>query len=197
MRKIEIAQYTYLKAQRTSEKKELNWTKICSKSYRSTTENEGLTELWKLELACKKLPLILSHDANRGLVLVSRASGKGKTRAMWRLLRRLWNEGRSIQAFTSASFQRAAQDAAGNYESTAWFRELATCNVFFLDDLGKGQWTANTHGTWFDLVESRTNEGLPIFITTNHTSTELAERSPSGPYTMRRIKESCSVLSLD
>jgi hypothetical protein len=140
------------------DKRNAQWEKLCPREYRLTTERDGKTELARLELECKHLPAILAWKfSDRGLVIRSRASGKCKTRAAWRLLRKHWNDGRTIDAFSAGGFQRHAQDEAGKFTLTAWFNNIAVANILFLDDLGKGYWTENTEAVWFDLLEHRTS----------------------------------------
>lgn len=180
-------------------KHERAWERLCPKEYRLTSENAGNTELARLELACPLLKRILTWVyAGRGLVLRSRASGKCKTRAMWRLLRKQFVEGRSIGYYTAGSFQRRAQDEAGKYTIDAWFNTIAALDIFFLDDLGKGFWTENTEAIFFDLTEHRTSQGRPTMVTTNYSPEELARgsRSEATTYTLRRLNDYCETIEL-
>ena len=197
MAKVEYQAKEESKRKRLSETKEKNWNSICPKEYRLKSESNGNTELFKLELNCKQLKQILAHDKDKGLILFSRISGKCKTRAIWRFIRQLWNQGHSIRAFTSSSFQRECQDAAGNHLSTEWFNKVSRCDYLFIDDVGKQPWTANTHGAWFDIVESRTSEGRPILMTTNLTSIEMSQLSTNGLFVTRRLDEYCQWIRLD
>lgn len=180
--------------------REQAWERLCPKEYRLTSEADGVTVLARLELECKKLPRILEWKYQaRGLVLKSVASGQRKTRAMWRLIRRLFVEGRTIAHYTAGAFQRRAQDEAGRYTIDPWFNTLARVDVVFLDDLGKGYWTENTEALWFDLVEHRTRDGRPVLVTTNYSSGELIKgsRSEATTYTIRRLHEFCETISMD
>ena len=180
--------------------REKAWAKLCPIEYRLTTEAGGQTEIARLELLVPKLKKILAWQfGSRGLILRSRASGRGKTRSAWRLLRKQWLDDRSIAYYSAGMFQRKAQDAAGKYYLDDWFNKLATVDIFYLDDLGKGNWTENTEAIWFDLVESRTSNGRPIIITTNYKGDDLEEisRSETTEFTVRRLREYCDVITLD
>jgi hypothetical protein len=182
------------------EKRDALWEKLCPVEYRLTTEADGRTGLAKLELECKQLPAILAWKfSDRGLVIRSRASGLCKTRAAWRLLRKQWNEGRKIVAFSAGAFQRQAQDEAGKYSMNVWFNNIAGADILFLDDLGKGFWTENTEAVWFDLLEHRTSHGKPVIVTTNYTGDELitGSRSNATAYAVRRLRDYCELITLD
>jgi hypothetical protein len=182
------------------EQREKAWAKLCPIEYRLTTEADGKTEIARLELLVPKLKEILAWQfGSRGLIIRSRASGRGKTRSAWRLLRKQWLNDRSIAFYTAGMFQRKAQDAAHNYQLDPWFNRLANIDILFLDDLGKGNWTENTEAIWFDLVESRTSNGRPLIITTNYKGDELEEssRSETTEFTVRRLREFCEVITLD
>jgi hypothetical protein len=182
------------------EKRDLQWEKLCPIQYRLTTECGGKTTLARLELECKQLPAILAWKfSDRGLVIRSRGSGLCKTRAAWRLLRKQWNEGRKIVAFSAGAFQRQAQDQAGKFTMNAWFNNIAGADIMFLDDLGKGYWTENTEAVWFDLLEQRTSQGMPMVVTTNYSGDELinASRSDATAYAVRRLRDYCDSIVLD
>jgi hypothetical protein len=186
--------------QRLFDEREKQWNKLCPVEYRLTTEANGKTEVARLELLNPKLKDILAWNyGERGLIIRSRRSGKGKTRSAWRLLRKQWLDRHTILSFTAGMFQRKAQDAAGKYQLDDWFNKLATADILFIDDLGKGNWTENTEAIWFDLVEARTSNGLPLIITTNFKGDALTENSRSdiAEFTIRRLREFCSVIALD
>ena len=186
--------------QKAETKRADQWQKLCPREYRLTTESDGKTQLAKLELECRQLPRILAWNyGERGLVIRSRESGLCKTRAAWRLIRKHWNDGRSIIAYTAGAFQRRAQDEAGKFNITAWFNNIAAADLLFLDDLGKGYWTENTEAVWFDLLEHRTSQGRPIIVTTNYSGQELIKgsRSEATTFTVRRLRDYCDTISLD
>jgi DNA replication protein DnaC len=107
--------------------------------------------------------------------------------------------GISTVAFTAGAFQRHAQDEAGKFTLTPWFNKIASADILFLDDLGKGYWTENTEAIWFDLLEHRTSQGKPVIVTTNYTGDELinASRSEATAYAIRRLRDYCETIVLD
>jgi DNA replication protein DnaC len=182
------------------EEREKAWAKLCPQEYRLTTETDGKTEIARLELLVPNLKEILAwRFGSRGLIIRSRASGRGKTRSAWRLLRKLWLDERTITFHSAGSFQRRVQDAAQGYQLEPWFKQLATVDILYIDDLGKGHWTQLTEAFWFDLVEARTSNCRPMIVTTNYKGDELEEKSrgDTAEFTIRRLREFCDVISLD
>jgi hypothetical protein len=180
--------------------REKAWAKLCPQEYRLTTETDGKTEIARLELLVPKLKEILAWPfGSRGLIIRSRASGRGKTRSAWRLLRKHWLDERTIAFHSAGSFQRRMQDAAQGYQLESWFKQLAAVDILYIDDLGKGPWTQLTEAFWFDLVEARTSNCRPIIVTTNYKGDELEDRSRSdtAEFTIRRLREFCDVVTLD
>ncbi len=171
------------------------WIKWCPKEFRLVSEGEGKTELARLELDQPKLKDLLAWQGSRGLILRG-PTGTCKTRSIWRLIRRLYVEGKTVTLLTAAQFDRECRDAGGNFTLTTWFDRLASRDVLVLDDLGKHPWTPATEATWFDLVDERTREDLPILVTTNDTGNSLASRmAPERAEALiRRLRDYCDTL---
>jgi hypothetical protein len=200
IKKEQLLKQRSLKLQRLFEQREKEWTKLCPIEYRLITEGNGKTEIARLELLNPKLNDILAWNyGERGLIIRSRTSGRGKTRSAWRLLRKQWLDHHTLACFTAGMFQRKAQDAAGKFQLDEWFNRQANTDILFLDDLGKGNWTENTEAIWFDLVETRTSQGRPIIITTNLKGDDLTRNSRSNTtrFTIRRLREFCDVVALE
>jgi DNA replication protein DnaC len=169
------------------------WSTFCPKEYRLTTEDGGATGIVQLEMATPRLKEVLAWKfAPQGLIIRGE-TGKCKTRAMWRLLRKLWLDDLRLAALTAGQFDRQCRDAGGNFTLTKWFDNLARSDVFFLDDLGKASWTPATEATWFDLVDERTREHRPILVTTNDTGQSLAARMSENRAEplVRRLRDYC------
>lgn len=174
------------------------WAAICPPLFRLTTE-DGQTEIGKL---VKKCPLL--HDienykyGRRGLVLQG-PTGLCKTRAMWRLIRRLFDEGKSIAAMSSDRFGRHYAEAAGKFESQTWIDHVSSVDALYVDDLGKGNWSDAVRGAFFEVFDIRMNNLRPIYITTNEDSDTLADKMKSGNLAdplLRRLGECCKIMKL-
>lgn len=172
--------------------RDADWKRLCPQEFRLTTECNGSTSIAKLELAQPLMSHVMQWKGPKGLIIRGR-TGRCKSRVMWRLMRRLWLEGRTITVLTAAQFDRQCRDAGGNFTLTEWFESLANVDVLFIDDLGKAQWTQGTEAQFFDLVDQRAREHRPMMITTNDDSTSLAAQlsdNRSEPL-IRRLKEFC------
>lgn len=159
-----------------SERREAAWAKLCPVEFRLPREAGGQTELARMDRERPAWRRVLEwRYGPRGLI-VRGETGHLKTRATWRLLRRLWDEGRTIRALTAARFDRECRDAGGTFTLSAWFDQLGSVDALFLDDLGKARWTPATEAQFFDLVDQRTREGKPLVYTTNDNGDSLAAR---------------------
>jgi DNA replication protein DnaC len=158
------------------QQREARWAKLCPLEFRLPTESGGNTDLARMDAVQPRWRKLLEwRYCQRGLILRG-STGTCKTRAVWRLLRRLWEEGKSIQALTAAQFDRQCRDAGGKFTLSEWFDRLARMDALFIDDLGKAQWTPATEAQFFDLVDQRTREGKPMLVTTNDDKDSLTAR---------------------
>lgn len=179
-------------AQDREKARERAWADLCPVEFRLATESGGKTEIARLELRQPKLKELLAWSGNRGLIIRG-VTGTCKTRSVWRLARRLWNERRSYTVLTSGAFERQFRDAAGHYRLSDWFDLLHGMDVLILDDLGKTPWSPATEAQWFDLVDARTRDDRPIIVTTNDTGDTLAARmAPErADALIRRLRDYC------
>jgi DNA-directed RNA polymerase subunit beta' len=89
------------------------WAALCPREFRTITEG-GQTDVDRLTREFPKLSQVIAHDLSAGQGLIVRGkSGHGKTRSVWRLLRRAFDAGKTIRALTSGDFDRQARDAGG------------------------------------------------------------------------------------
>lgn len=126
-------------------------------------------------------------------LLVTGDSGKCKTRFVWRLLNREWDEGKTLSAHTHVAFRQmsSALAAADSRKYLAWIAGLTKVDVLFIDDLGKGRATPASEEGFFDLLDKRMRDCKPTLFTTD-MELERIERHFSDEYQrglMRRILE--------
>jgi len=177
-------------------KREDDWRALCPQEFRLKSEGQGATDIARLELEQPKLKNVLAWQFGcRGLIIRG-PTRRCKTRAMWRLIRRLWLEGRSVEALTSTAFDRECRDAGGTFTLSLWFARLARTDVLFIDDLGKAKWTDATESQWFDLVDDRTRNHRPILITTNEDGQSLASQlsQKRAESVVQRLREFCDCI---
>jgi DNA replication protein DnaC len=130
----------------------------------------------RLRRDCVALDDICETDVSRKGILLRGSTGRCKTRAMWRLLRGLFEQGKKIAAMTSGDFGRDFADACGTHTRKPWFERLSSIDVLFIDDLGKSVWTPGVWGEFFELVESRVKRRLPLLLTTNEIGDTLGKK---------------------
>ena len=175
------------------------WARLCPLEFRSTLEG-GPTSIARLESDQPSLPELLRHPLGPEGLILRGGTGAGKTRCMYRLLRsyHVLTPRPRIVAMTAGQFDREARDAAGTFTLSAWFDRLARADVVFIDDIGKGRWTPATSGQFWELVDDRTRNGRPLFLTTNTSGETLVQslgldRDIAEPL-LRRLREHCRVI---
>ena len=159
------------------------WALLCPDEYRLTTEG-GRTERERLKRAWGLRPngtTRLSAGQIAELILTKRpvllggAPGTLKTRLAWRMVRMLWDSKATVRCFTSWRFQSDLQEASGAHCAGKWMDELSRVDLVLIDDLGKAEWTANTHGAFFEMFEARITRTKATLITTNETFGSMEE----------------------
>lgn len=168
------------------------WEALCPMEFR-TTEEGGRTDVGRLLGEFPILQQVIQHDLPSQGLIVRGKSGHGKTRAVWRLLRRSFVDGKRIRAMASGEFDRQARDAGGKFTLTEFVDRLIEADVLFLDDLGKAPWTSATVGIWFDVLDGRYRHGRPIVVTTNLDGAALVKQlrigRDIGEPMLRRMRE--------
>lgn len=161
--------------------------KMCPPLYRESD---------RARLPCHASALAAVLDWQHGPegLLLHGATGKGKTRAAWLLLRRLHFAGYRIEAFDCVSFSHEiTRRFSADGDGVKWAAKLARAPVLFLDDLGKGRLTERGVAELFGLVEVRTANLLPVIVTCNHVGDTLAAslHGETGAALVRRLREFC------
>ena len=168
------------------------WDNLCPSEFK-TIEEGGRTDTARLLTEFPVLQQVMEHDLGSQGLIVRGKSGHGKTRAVWRLLRRSFEEGKRIRAMASGEFDRQARDAGGNFTLTEFVDRLIKSDVLFIDDLGKAPWTPATVGIWFDVLDGRYRHNRQIVVTTNLDGAALVKQLRIGPDIgepmLRRMRE--------
>lgn len=133
----------------------------------------------------------------RGLI-ASGPSGRGKTRALWELYRRL-----SCEDVVDVRFYYAGdwfntlqlQVSYGRDEAQGWVEAVAARPVVILDDFGQEAILANrtewASGWFFRFLDLRVGRRLPVIISTNLRAVAFAATAGKGDPLMRRLLEVC------
>lgn len=137
----------------------------------------------------------------RGLLLYG-ATGSGKSRTAWQLVRLLVMQGKKVLAFDGLGWGIAVSAAFGDAQTTArWIDEVCGVEVLLLDDLFKARMTEAQEQAVYGIFERRTAYNLPIICTTNSTGDALlarmtdAGRADRGEPLIRRMREFCDVIA--
>ena len=167
--------------------------RVCPYEYRVTDINQ-------LKKISPRALEIVNHSLKGRSLLVNGPSRRGKTRAVWLLLRRLFIEhGANFDWFTASRFADAAIQASKEDGLSRFIAPLLAVPILFIDDLGKAKMTPKSSEALFELVEGRTSRLKPIIITTNYTRNELnacfEDEKTSVPL-ISRIIEFSSIITL-
>ena len=144
---------------------------------------------------------VLAHQVGAKGLLLSGRTGRGKTRSMWALMRRLaHDEARDIRYFHASDWfsQLQACLTYGRDDARGWVDAVARRPVVYIDDLGqeaiqtaRSEWAMS----WFmRFLDIRVSERLPLYVTTNLDAQGIAERGASsvrGDPMVRRLIEIC------
>jgi DNA replication protein DnaC len=133
----------------------------------------------------------------------SGASGEGKTRSMFLLLERLAVEGNRVDYITSTDLSHCAieqfsDDSRERDLAKEKLRSMMRSDIVLIDDLAKSRMTDRVQATLFDILDHRTNHGLPIIWTSNASSRDLHSifTSDRADAMLRRLVEFCHVVRL-
>lgn len=140
---------------------------------------------------------VLAYQIGPKGILASGPTGRGKTRAMWQLMRRLGEEGWDVRFWSASDWFTSLQDNIryGRDEARGWVESAARHRVVFIDDLGQEAVTTAREDwaqSWFfRFLDIRVGERLPLFVTTNLKANEMSGRSGSvrGDPLVRRLLE--------
>lgn len=174
---------------------------------------------WKTELLKKwakgnpfpdtvfdRLPFTTKHEAlaawnnpETSVLLVSQASGRGKTRLAWLMLQHPFLSGKKVRAFSHIGLKNTLAEKAskGQGYMELFVKQLIECDVLLVDDLGK----ANMRGSsgdglqneeqMFHILDTRlTMKRKSIFTSNDNGETLLSRMSENrGVPLVRRLRE--------
>lgn len=171
--------------------REIQWEAICPPLYRGTDLNDA-------RLSRNAVSTILEwQDAGDGVGIgFQGCSGKGKTRLAYALCRRLFLDGKTVEAITSTGLARLCVECFDDdYQiknpAKDKLRRIRTARYLLLDDMGKQKFTERVEVELYDLIETRTSNLRPIFWTANVKADDFsAMLSPDrGEPIIRRLAE--------
>ena len=141
-------------------------------------------------------------------------SGRGKTRVISQVMRRMIWHGQRCQWVNAKPFGKLTQSqwsidssSDGSCLSSSStigerarrkLRDFQTCDVLALDDLGKGKITETVAGELYELIEERTAQGRVTLWTSNASLDDLLQMLPpdSGGPIVRRLIDFSTIIQL-
>jgi len=152
-----------------AEERRRKWQKRCPPCYAETDVN-------RLPLPHLASRVLSWRYGPRGLLLHG-ATGLGKSRCAWLLLRREYLAGRIVRVLNcEAGIEFAARYADGTGAAAQWIDLASRADLLLLDDVFKAKLTDSFEAALFTIVATRGEGLLPILVTTNDAPDSLAAR---------------------
>lgn len=177
----------------------------CIARFETTCPDEYKTSDWQhpgLKASADQIAKVLSWEPQRRGMLLTGPSGRGKTRSVWGLVKRLAEQGRDVRVWHATDFFAGlqAQIKYGTDDARGWVEAIAHRPILILDDLGQES-VMSARADWaqawfFRLLDIRLGAGLPLIVTTNLTADTIAGRTAgirSDPL-IRRLLDLCEVV---
>lgn len=130
----------------------------------------------------------------KGLVLYG-DTGVGKTRCVWLLLRKLYDQGFRFVATTSTEFANDCSAAFFDGCGPEWVEHHVNCGILFIDDIDKAPLTERVSAEMFEVIDRLTSNGGKLILTTQIVGQEFRDRFKNvatGAPLVRRIREFCT-----
>jgi DNA replication protein DnaC len=165
-----------------------SWERLCPLLYRKTDA---------ARLPQEPLNKMLAWEYGPHGILAHGTTGRGKTRAMYLLLRKLHKEGRKIEVIRPGYFgHEVTKRFSIDGDGPDWIERLMRVEVLFLDDFGKERFTERGEAEMFTLIEGRIAECKPILATMNFGREALASKlsEDRGEPLVRRLQEFFEVI---
>ena len=138
----------------------------------------------------------------KGIGMIGK-SGAGKTRAAVEILFREHELGRSICFLKATKLTQHAQDKFNfddqiKHTAEIRLRKAYTCKLLLIDDLGKGRLPATAEELLYDLIDERSEKGLPIIWTSNANSNDLNAMlsKDRGQAILRRLIDFATIVTI-
>ena len=158
-----------------NEKNERIWNSLCPVEFRKPWDsNKGDARLLSKVLG-------FEYRSARGM-MIHGASGRGKTRSVWQLMKRLLGEGVEFLWLDPTDFEFGGP------------REAEKVPLLVLDDLGHAPLGQKQEAGLLRLIGRRCDWHRPMIVTTQHTGDSLEGRFSEGTTAkavIRRLREYC------
>lgn len=170
----------------------LEWAQICPLEFRQTLpERLPQPQLFYEAMKWK--------FGTRGRAMVG-PTRKGKSRTAWKLAEREFLNGRDVKvAGSNFGILFAHKYTVSGTAAFEWMEELGRSELLLMDDVFKIKLTDAAEGALFNIVNHRTENGLPIIVTMNDSPETLKARMTAdrGEALVRRLREFCEVITFN
>jgi DNA replication protein DnaC len=178
------------------------WHRTCPSEYRESDWNHPRLAPWKAQI--ERVLAWQPVQGGKGLLL-SGPTGRGKTRSLWALLKRLQcDDARDVGVWKAVDWFAALSRHLnyGRDDAAGFVRACAQRTILVIDDLGQEAVDRSREGwsrAWFfDLLDTRLSEGRHTLITTNLSANRIAGDGAGddirGEPLVRRLIELCEVV---
>lgn len=167
--------------------REALWLRLCPVAYQSCDADQLPSDASRAVL--QKAQAWEPGPNGRGLGIVGRGSGLGKTRILFAAAHSHFLAGDGFRAVNCGTLGIDISASVGA-ALRELLRPLKRIRLLLLDDLGKERSTPHVAAALYSVVEERTARGLPMLFSANFGGEELAEKlGEHGPFIVRRLRE--------
>lgn len=159
------------------------WSEICPPAY------FGFDPVALPEAGARVMAEVFEwRESQRGVGLIG-PSRAGKTFILHELMRRWYEQGRSVHMPTATSFAYACGSPEQSERRTMIDRCIGV-DLLFIDDLGKMKITDRVESDFYQVLEERRRAKRPVFATVNSTGDELRKKmsDDGGEPIINRLK---------
>lgn len=128
----------------------------------------------------------------RGIIMLG-ATGIGKTRILWEVLKRVMDADTEIFCPGPHSFSNSLTRAYQRDEAESWLEHVSTCRLVAFDDITKLKMTERVESELFGVIDYRCCNELPVLVTAQSGLIDRMTEDRGAPL-MRRLKEFCETI---
>ena len=186
-----------LDAQQEKEKQADRDAKAQARAHTLLTQYQNDCPAIMLETDLERLPrkgreTVMDWQHQPTGIILHGVTGKGKTRLMWAKVKQLSELGVGWQFWSARKLADTLSESWDKRQHEKIMVGLHRCPVLFLDDVGKERVTGRWETELFDMVNARTENARPTFISTNFQGGALVARYKDAEMAaalLRRLRE--------